>query len=55
VREAYHDVLDGGALHRIALGGPECLFALLERKRFGPGDKENGSLARGLYRWVVLF
>jgi hypothetical protein len=32
----------------IELGGPECLFALLERKCFGPGAKENGSLARGL-------
>jgi hypothetical protein len=32
----------------ISLGGPECLFDLLERKRFGPGAKEIGSLARGL-------
>jgi hypothetical protein len=32
----------------IALGGPECLCALLERKRFGPGAKETRILARGL-------
>jgi hypothetical protein len=32
----------------IALVGMECLCALLERKHFGPGAKENGSLARGL-------
>jgi hypothetical protein len=32
----------------IELGGPECLCALLERKRFGPGAKENSSLDRGL-------
>jgi hypothetical protein len=29
----------------IALGGPECLFALLERKCFDPGANENSSLA----------
>jgi hypothetical protein len=32
----------------ISLGGTECLCALLERKLFGPGAKENDSLARGL-------
>jgi hypothetical protein len=40
VREACHDVLDGGVLHLDVLGGPECLFALL--------TKENARLARGL-------
>jgi hypothetical protein len=34
VREACHDVLDGGVLHLDVLGGPECLFALLMKKRF---------------------
>jgi hypothetical protein len=34
VREACHDVLDGGVLHLDVLGGLECLFALLVRKRF---------------------
>jgi hypothetical protein len=37
VREACHDVLDGGVLHLDVLGGPECLFALLLRKRFWTG------------------
>jgi hypothetical protein len=55
VREACHDVLDGGVLHLYLLGGPECLFGLLMKKCFGPGTKENASLARGLYPWVVLF
>jgi hypothetical protein len=44
VREACHDSLYGGVLHLVAFGGPECLFALLDKKRFGPGAKENGSL-----------
>jgi hypothetical protein len=34
IREARHDVLDGGVLHLDVLGGPECLVALLEKKRF---------------------
>jgi hypothetical protein len=33
VREACHGVLEGGVLHLDVLGGPECLFALLMRKR----------------------
>jgi hypothetical protein len=37
VREACHEVLDGGVLHLDVLGGPECLFALLMRKRFWTG------------------
>jgi hypothetical protein len=49
MREARHDVLDGGVLHLDVLGGPECLFALLEKKRFWTGDqRKKGSLARGL-------
>jgi hypothetical protein len=32
--EARHDVLDGGVLHLDVLGGPECLVAVLEKKRF---------------------
>jgi hypothetical protein len=34
VREARHDVSDGGVLHLAVLGGPECIFALLIQKRF---------------------
>jgi hypothetical protein len=37
VREARNDVLDGGVLHLDVLGGPECLFVLLMRKRFWTG------------------
>jgi hypothetical protein len=37
VREAGHDVLDRGVLYLDVLGGPECLFALLMRKRFWTG------------------
>jgi hypothetical protein len=37
VRKACHDVLDCGVLHLDVLGGPECLFALLMRKRFWTG------------------
>jgi hypothetical protein len=37
VRKDCHDVLDGGVLHLNLLGGPECLFALLMRKRFWTG------------------
>jgi hypothetical protein len=36
-RKACHDVLDIGVLHLDVLGGPECLFALLMRKRFWTG------------------
>jgi hypothetical protein len=36
VRKACHDILDGG-VHLDVLGGPECLFALLMRKRFWTG------------------
>jgi hypothetical protein len=33
----------------LMLGGPECLVAVLEKKRFfGPEAKENGSVAREL-------
>jgi hypothetical protein len=34
MREARHDILDGRVLHLGVLGGPECLFALLEKKPF---------------------
>jgi hypothetical protein len=34
MREARHDVFDGVVLHLDVLGGPECLFALLEKKTF---------------------
>jgi hypothetical protein len=37
VREACHDVLDGGVLHLDVLGGLECLFVLLMRKHFWTG------------------
>jgi hypothetical protein len=37
VREACDGFLDGGLLHIDVLGGPECLFALLMRKRFWSG------------------
>jgi hypothetical protein len=37
MRETSHDVLDGGVLHLDVLGGPECLFALLEKKRVWSG------------------
>jgi hypothetical protein len=37
MREARHDVFDGGVLHPDVLGGPECLFALLEKKRVWSG------------------
>jgi hypothetical protein len=37
VREACHDVLDGGVLHLYVLVGPDCLFALLIQKRFWTG------------------
>jgi hypothetical protein len=37
VREACHDVLDGGVLYLDVLRGPECLFALLMQKRFRTG------------------
>jgi hypothetical protein len=39
VREAFYDGLDGGVLHNDVLGGPECLFALLMKKRFWTGDQ----------------
>jgi hypothetical protein len=39
VREARHDVLDGGVLHLDVLGGPECLFDLLVKKRFWSGGQ----------------
>jgi hypothetical protein len=39
VREACHDVLDGGLLHLDVLGGPECLFALLMKKHFWSGGQ----------------
>jgi hypothetical protein len=37
VREARNDVLDSGVLHVDVLGGPECLFVLLRRKRVWTG------------------
>jgi hypothetical protein len=37
VRKSCHGVLDGGVLHLDVLGGPECLFVLLMRKRFWTG------------------
>jgi hypothetical protein len=39
MREARHDVLDGGVFHLDVLGGPECLIALLEKKRFSSGGQ----------------
>jgi hypothetical protein len=40
----------------LLLGGPECLVAVLEKRRFlGPGAKENGSDARDLWLFVDLF
>jgi hypothetical protein len=49
VREALHEVIDGGVLHLDVLGGPECLFALLMQKRFlDRGIKESACLDRGL-------
>jgi hypothetical protein len=39
MREASHDVLDGGVLHLDVLVGPECLFALLEKKHFWSGGQ----------------
>jgi hypothetical protein len=39
VMEACHDVLDSGVLHLDVLGGPECLFALLEKKCFWSGGQ----------------
>jgi hypothetical protein len=37
VREDRYDVFHGGILHLDVLGGPECLCALLMRKRFWTG------------------
>jgi hypothetical protein len=37
VKEDFHNVLDRGLLHLDVLGGPECLFALLMRKRAWTG------------------
>jgi hypothetical protein len=34
MREARQDILDGGVLHRDVLGGPECIVAVLEKRRF---------------------
>jgi hypothetical protein len=34
VREAYHTVRDSGVIHPDVLGGLECIFVLLMRKRF---------------------
>jgi hypothetical protein len=39
MREARHDVLDGGVLQLAVLGGPECLFAFLEKKCFWSGGQ----------------
>jgi hypothetical protein len=39
MRESRHDVLGGGELHIDVVGGPECLFALLEKKRFWSGGQ----------------
>jgi hypothetical protein len=39
MREACHDVLDGGVFHIDVLGGPECLFAFLEKKHFWSGGQ----------------
>jgi hypothetical protein len=40
MREACQNVLDGGVLHFDLLGGPECLCALLEKKRFWSGGQK---------------
>jgi hypothetical protein len=38
------------------LGGPACLVAVLEKRRFfGPEAKENGSVAHKLWLFVDLF
>jgi hypothetical protein len=34
MRETCHNILDGGVLHLDLMGVQECLFALLEKKRF---------------------
>jgi hypothetical protein len=48
VRKACHDFLDGGVLHLDVLEGPECLFALLMRKRFWTGvPKKMQVLSKG--------
>jgi hypothetical protein len=40
----------------LLLGGPECLsFCAGEETFFGPEAKENGSVARELWRIVDLF
>jgi hypothetical protein len=48
IREARHDVLDGGVLHIDVgrTGVPICFAG--EETFFGPEAKENASLARGL-------
>jgi hypothetical protein len=47
-RKACYDVLDGGVLHLDVLGGPECLFVLLMRKRFWTGvPKKTKVLSEG--------
>jgi hypothetical protein len=55
VREAHHDVLDCGVLHFDVgrTGGPICFD--VEETFSGLEAKENGSLARGLWRSVSLF
>jgi hypothetical protein len=44
VRESRYDILDDGLLHLDVLGGPECLYALLIQKRFGPGYQRDVSV-----------
>jgi hypothetical protein len=39
MREASHEVVDGGVLHCDVLGGPEFLFDLLVKKRFWSGGQ----------------
>jgi hypothetical protein len=48
VSKACHDVLNSGVLHLDVLVGPECLFALLVRKRFWTGvPKKTQVLSEG--------
>jgi hypothetical protein len=40
----------------LVLGGPECLVAVLEKRRFfGPEAKENGSVTHELWMFLDLF
>jgi hypothetical protein len=55
VREADHDVLDSGVLHVELLGGPECLYLLLMRKRFWTGVPKKTAVLIAGYSLVYYF